>query len=112
MIELWSNLFTLHRKQRFPDTNASIVQNVHICRGVPSALFCRLFFTICPFQKENPKHPKYCIYSVISVPVWRTRPTKIRISVRQLYPNLLITHKKGRFHDKPVQFLQDLPRAL
>ena len=34
------------------------------------------------------KHPKYRISSVISVPVCRTRPTKIHISGRQLYREL------------------------
>ena len=66
------------------------------------ALECHFLFTIHPWQKEKQKYPKYDIFSVLSVPVWRTRPTKICISVSQLYPKLHIIHKKLRFHDTPV----------
>ena len=41
--------------------------------------------------------------SAIAVSVCRTSPTKIRISVRQLYPKLRSIHKKERFHDTEVQ---------
>ena len=47
------------------------------------------------------KHSKCDIFSVISEPVCRTRATKIRISVSQLYPKLPIMDRKGRFHDTP-----------
>ena len=39
------------------------------------------------------------IFSFLSVPMCRTRPTKICIYVSQLYPKLRIMDKKGRFHD-------------
>ena len=61
-------------------------------------------------QKEYQKHPKYCIFSLLSLPVCRTRKTKIRISASQLYPKLRNMHKKGRFHDTPVQLVQNVHR--
>ena len=72
------------------------------CRTVPSALLCRIMFT-SRCHKENQKHPKKDIFSVLSISVCRTRPTKIRISVSQLYQRLRSMHMKGRFHDTPVQ---------
>ena len=116
-----SNCAQIHalckKKLTVPDTKVWIVHNVHnsvscivvsmkFCRAVPSALLCRLFFTIYPYQKKKQKHPKCDIFSVISVPVCRTRPTKIRISVRELYPKLRIIKKNGRFHDTPLQLVQ------
>ena len=47
-----------------------------------------------------------------SVPVCRSRPTKIRISFNQLFPKLRIMHKKGRFHDTPVQLVQNVHRFI
>ena len=58
----------------------------------------------------NEKHPKYHIFSAISVPVCRTRPTMIHVSISQLYTKLRSIHKKGRFHDTPVQLVQNVHR--
>ena len=79
------------------------------CRAVPSALLCRIMFT-SRCQKENQKHPKKDIFSVLSISVCRTRPTKIRISVSQLYQKLRGMHMKGRFHDTPVQLVKNVHR--
>ena len=81
-----------------------------MCRAIPVALQCRLLFTTYPWQKENQKHTKYHIISVIFVPVCRTRLTKIRISISQLYTRLCIIHKKGRFHDTPLELVQNVHR--
>ena len=51
------------------------------------------------------------IFSVKSVPVCRSRPTKICISVCQLYPKLRIMVKKGRFHHTLVQLVQTVHRS-
>ena len=77
-------------------------------RAVPPTLQCCLFFTIYPWQNENQKHPKYHIFSLLSVPVWRTRPTKTRISLSHMYRKLGSIHKNGRFHDTPVQRVQNV----
>ena len=39
-----------------------------------------------------------------------TSPSKICMCVSQLYPKLRIMHKKGHFHDPPVQLVQTLHR--
>ena len=56
-----------------------------------------------PDRKENEKHHIHDVFSVLFVPMCRTRPTKIRMPVSQLYLKLRIMHKKGRFHDTPLQ---------
>ena len=61
------------------------------------------------WQKQNEKHPKQDIFSVLSIPVCRTSKTKIRISVSQLYPKLRIMHKKWRFHDTSARCSQCVP---
>ena len=81
-----------------------------MCRAVPLALQCRLLFTICPWQKEYQKHPKYHIFSVISVPVWRTRPKKDSHFPKPTVRELRSNHKKGRFHETPVKIVQNVHR--
>ena len=61
-------------------------------------------------EKKNHKHPKYDIYVLLSVPVCKIRPTKIRMFANQLYPKLRIMHKKRRFHDTPVQLVMNVHR--
>ena len=80
-------------------TTRSRVQYCSVHETYASCSSC----TFVLLQKEKQKHPKYCIFSLLSVPVCRTRPIKIRISASQLYPKLRIMHKKGRFHDTPVK---------
>ena len=80
-------------------------------KAVPPALWCRLLFTIYPRQKENQKYIKHDIFSVLCAPVWRSRPTKICMSVSQLYSKLRIMHNKWRFHDTPVQLVQNVHRS-
>ena len=58
-----------------------------------------------PFRKKT-KNTKYHISSVISVPVCRTRPTKIRITVSQDQCYAVSTS----FHDTPVQLVQIVHR--
>ena len=72
-----------------------------------SVAFCSPFI---PGKKENKKHDKSDILSVISVHVCRNRPTKIRICVSQKYPKLRIMDKIGRFHDTPLQLVQNVHR--
>ena len=71
-----------------------------------SVSFCSPYI---PGRKKNTKHAKCHIFSVISVPVCRTRPTMIRISVSQLDRKLRIM-EEGRFHDTPVELLQNVHR--
>ena len=75
-----------------------------------SCTIVSLFVHSISLAKRKPKNPKYPIFSVISVPLCTTRPTKMRISVSQLYPKLRSIHKKGRFHDTPVQLVQNVHR--
>ena len=63
-----------------------------------------------PGRRKTKKHPKYHIFSVISEPVWRTRPTKIRISLCQLYRNLSSIHMYERFRDTTVTLVQKVHR--
>ena len=111
----------MNRKENFPDTKVSTLKNVHysvsctvvFMKHVQSGYSCIIespLFTIYPWQKENQKHPKYEIFSFLSVPVCRTRPAKIRMFVNQLYPKLLIMHKKWRFHDTPVKLVENVHR--
>ena len=60
--------------------------------------------------ERKQKQTKYDIFSVLSVPMCRTRPTKFRISVSQMSPKLRIMDKKGRFHDTPVQLVLNVYR--
>ena len=83
-----------------------------MCRVIPPALLCHLLSTTYPWQKENQKHPNYDIFSVFSVPVCRTRPSKICMCVGQLYPKLCIMHKKWGFHDTQVQFVKNVHRFI
>ena len=61
-----------------------------------------------PYRKK--KHPKCDFFSLLSVPVCRTRPTKIRISVSKVHSNLRIMDKKGRFYDTPKEIVQNMHR--
>ena len=79
-------------------TTRSRVQYCSVHETYASCSSC----TFVLLQKENQKRPKDCIFSLLSVPVFRTCPIMIRISVSQLYPKLRIMHKKGRFHDTLV----------
>ena len=75
----------------------------NMCRAIPAAQWYHFLLTKYTWQKEIQKHPKYHIFSVISVHVCRTRPTKVHISVSQLYPKLRSIHNKECFHDTPLQ---------
>ena len=103
------------------DTKVWIIQNVHnsfSCTVVPMKhVQCGSACTIVspfvhhiPLPKRNQKHPRYAIFRVLSVPVCRARPTKIRMSESQLYPKLRRIHKKWRLHDTPVQLIQNVHR--
>ena len=69
-----------------------------------------IVFTVYPWQKEKEKYPIYDIFSVLSLHVCRISPTKICISVSQLYQKLFIMYKKGRFHDTPVELVHNVHR--
>ena len=118
MIELCPNSCIIRKKESFPDTNAGLANNMHnlvsctvvSMKHVESSLSCTAmlpFVHHISWQKEILKHLRYDIFSVLSVLVCTTRPTKIRISVSQLYPKFRIMDKKGRFHDTPVQRVQN-----
>ena len=117
VIELCPNSCNMHKKQSSPDTKDWFVQNVHnsisctlLGNIVPSFSSCTIVLRFVSWQKENQKRLKYGLFSLLYEPVCRIRPTKIRISVSQLYPKLCILHKKGRFLDTPVQHVQNVHR--
>ena len=100
---------------------AWLVQNVHnsvSCTGVSmkyiqggsSCTIVSTFVHHLSMAERKEKHPKYDIFSVLSAPVCRARPNKIRMSVSQLHPKLRSMQKKWRFLDKPVQLIQNVHR--
>ena len=114
-MEMCTNSCIMHRKESLNEAKVWRVQNVHNllscpwnrCRAFHPTLSCRLLFNIYQWKKENPKHRKHDIFSVISLPVYTIFPTKIHIA-RKLYPELYIMPKKGHFHDTPVHLVQNL----
>ena len=110
------NAYTMHKKTEFSWHKCALLSlvycNVHETCAERfllhhSVAFCSPFI---PGKKENKKHDKSDILSVISVHVCRNRPTKIRICVSQKYPKLRIMDKIGRFHDTPLQLVQNVHR--
>ena len=96
------------------DTKVWMVQNVHksvsctvvFMKRVQSGSSCTIVWHfvhhIIWAERKIKTHPwHYDIFSVLSVRVCRTRPTKIHMPVVQL-------HKKWRFHDTPVQLVQNV----
>ena len=69
-----------------------------------------LFSPYISGRKKTKNTKKYHILSLISVPLWRNRPAKIRSSLSQMYEKLRSIQKKGRFHDKPLQLVQNVHR--
>ena len=63
-----------------------------------------------PLAERKPKTPKIWDFSAVSILVYISRSTKNPISVCQLYPKLRIMHKKLRFHNTPVQLVQNEQR--
>ena len=61
-----------------------------------SAVFCSPYI---PSRMKTKKHPKYAFFTVLSVRMCRTCPTKIRMFVSQMYPKLRIMYKKWRLND-------------
>ena len=111
-------IHVMHRKQSFPKekfelsrmctTQSRVLQCPwNMCRLVPPPLLCRLLFTIYPWQTEIQKHHEYDIFSVLSVPMCKTRPTKIRMPVSQLYTKL---RRRNDVSIKPVQLVQNVHR--
>ena len=87
----------------------SLVSTKHVQSG-SSCTVVWSFVHHSQLSERNIKHTKYDIFSVLSVPLCRTRPTKICMCVSQLYPKLRITHKKFCFHATPVQLVQNVHR--
>ena len=100
----WSNCAKIHAlctgnkallTQKFDLSRMCTTQSRETCALTP-ALSCHLFFS---GKKKTQNTAKYDIFSVLSVPVWRSRPTKIRISVSQQHSKLRFKHEKGRFYE-------------
>ena len=104
--------FSWHRSLIRPKcSQVSLVYSTVVSmKHVPTVSSRTIVSPFLSLVKENQKHPKYGIFSLLPVPVCRSCPTKIRISFSQLFPKLRIMHKKGLFHDTPVQLVQNVHR--
>ena len=118
-LDLKPNSYIMHKKINFPDTKAWFVQNVHnsVHKTWWERFLLHYIFSFCsPYtsgRKQNKKHKKCDIFSVISVPLCRTRPSKIRISISELYAKLQAMEKKGRVHHwKLSRMCTNSPLAL
>ena len=87
--KLYPKLRIMHKKLSFHDTTLQLVQNVHQFESSAIGrimLHCSALWLVC-----------------------RTRPTKIRISVRQLYRKLRNVQEKGPFLDNSANFPEYAP---
>ena len=99
-----AEIHALCTKYCFPDTKVWIAQNIH------NSVSCTLVSIKHSLRGKKKKNPKCDFFSLLSVPVCRTRPTKIRISVSKVHSNLRIMDKKGRFYDTPKEIVQNMHR--
>ena len=99
-----AKLFPWYKSLNSPECAQLSLVYCSVHETIAERLFLHYCVAFCSpyvylWQKEHEEHTKYEIFSVLSVSVGRTRSPKIRLSVRHLYPKLLITHKKWRFRD-------------
>ena len=88
----------------------SVLCTVVFMKHVQSGSSCTIVSPFVHHLSFAEKKTKCDIFSAISVAVCRTRPTKIRISVSQLYPKLRNIHMKRYFRDTPGQLVQNVHR--
>ena len=121
----WSNCVQIHalctgnkvfRSQKFECPECAQLR--FVCCSIHETYTERFFMhysvAFCsPYKRGRKKiisTLKNDIYVLLSVPVCKTRPTKICMFANQLYPKLRIMHKKWHFHDTPVQLVQNVHR--